>query len=243
MENDPEVNELLLSKDANEQIESQKIEDSLRSSFITKVYLILLFQLSITSIFIFLSLFSPLYITIVQNSIFLYYFFLIVAFTCVFIPICYPNLYQKVPTNYILLTIFTISFSYDVSYITSFYTANSVLFAVFLTFVMVVTLTLYAKYTTKDFTIYGGVFYVLLNCLIFGSLLLIFIDVTIFVFIITVCSMICFSGYIIYDTQLILGKRSREFSIDDYILAAMNLYLDIINLFLDILRLFGSRNN
>ncbi len=75
MENDPEVNELLLSKDANEQIESQKIEDSIRSSFITKVYLILLFQLSITSIFIFLSLFSPLYITIVQNSIFLYCFF------------------------------------------------------------------------------------------------------------------------------------------------------------------------
>ena len=71
-------------------------------------------------------------------------------------------------------------FSYDVSYITSFYTANSVLFAVFLTFVMVVTLTLYAKYQTKDFTIYGGVFYVLLNCLIFGSLLLIFIDVSFF---------------------------------------------------------------
>ena len=149
MENDPEVNELLLSKDANEQIESQKIEDSLRSSFITKVYLILLFQLSITSIFIFLSLFSPLYITIVQNSIFLYCFFFIVAFTCVLIPICYPNLYQKVPTNYILLIIFTISFSYDVSYITSFYTANSVLFAVFLTFVMVVTLTLYAYIRLK----------------------------------------------------------------------------------------------
>ena len=243
MENDPEVNELLLSKDANEQLESQKIEDSIRSSFITKVYLILLFQLSITSIFIFLSLFSPLYITIVQNYIFLYCFFFIVAFTCVLIPICYPNLYQKVPTNYILLIIFTISFSYDVSYITSFYTANSVLFAVFLTFVMVVTLTLYAKYQTKDFTIYGGVFYVLLNCLIFGSLLLIFIDVSIFNFIVTVCSIICFSGYIIYDTQLILGKRSREFSIDDYILAAMNLYLDIINLFLEILRLFGNNNN
>ena len=243
MENDPEVNELLLSKDANEQLESQKIEDSIRSSFITKVYLILLFQLSITSIFIILSLFSPLYVQIVQNSKFLYYFFLIVSLTCVLIPCCYPNLYQKVPTNYILLIIFTMSFSYDVSYITSFYNANSVLFAVFLTFITVVTLTLYAKYTTKDFTIYGGVFYVLLNCLIFGSLLLIFVDVATFNFIIMVCSMLCFSGYVIYDTQLILGKRSREFSIDDYILAAMNLYLDIINLFLEILRLFGNSNN
>ena len=75
MENDEEVNELLLSKNLNDQNDLQKIEDSIRSSFITKVYLILLFQLSITSIFIFLSLFSPLYIEIVQNSIFLYYFF------------------------------------------------------------------------------------------------------------------------------------------------------------------------
>ena len=97
MENDEEVNELLLSKNLNDQNDLQKIEDSIRSSFITKVYLILLFQLSITSIFIFLSLFSPLYIEIVQNSIFLYYFFLIVSLTCVLIPICYPNLYQKVP--------------------------------------------------------------------------------------------------------------------------------------------------
>ena len=72
MENDEEVNELLLSKNLNDQNDLQRIEDSIRSSFITKVYLILLFQLSITSIFIFLSLFSPLYIH--QYSYFYHYF-------------------------------------------------------------------------------------------------------------------------------------------------------------------------
>ena len=243
MENDAEANELLLSKDVNEQNDSQEIENKIRSSFITKVYSILLIQLSITSIFIFFSKFSPFYIQIVQNSLFLYYFFLFVSLLCVLIPACYPNLYQKVPTNYILLILFTISFSYDVSVITSYYSPNLVFFAVILTFVAVVTLTLYAKYTTKDFTIYGGSLFVFLSCLIFGCLLSIFIDVTIFNFIISICSIVCFSAYIIYDTQLILGNRAREFSIDDYILAAMNLYLDIINLFLEILRLFGSRNN
>jgi len=79
--------------------------------------------------------------------------------------------------------------------------------------------------------------------LILGSLLRIFINVPFFNFVISICVLVCFSAYIIYDTQLILGNRAREFSIDDYILAAMNLYLDIINLFLEILRLFGSRNN
>ena len=242
MENNEDVHELLLSKDINEELENQRIEHSIRQAFITKVYLILLFQLTITSCFIILSLYSPLYIQIVQNSVFLYYLFSFIAITLVIIPICYPNLYRSVPINYILLIAFTICFSYDISYETSFYSPNSVLFAVCLTFVCVITLTLYAKYTTKDFTIYGGVLYVFLTCLIFGSFFLMFFDVKMFNFVITMCSLVCFSGYIIYDTQLILGNRSREFSIDDYILAAMNLYLDIINLFLDILRISSNRN-
>lgn len=242
MENYEEANELLLSKDLNEVLENQKIEHSIRQAFITKVYLIILFQLSITSCFIILSLYSPLYIQIVQNSVFLYYLFFFFAFILVIIPICSPNLYRTVPTNYILLIAFTMCFSYEISYETSFYSPNSVLFAVCLTFVCVITLTLYAKYTTKDFTIYGGVLYVFLTCLIFGSFFLIFFNVKLFNFVITICSLICFSGYLIYDTQLIMGNRSREFSIDDYILAAINLYLDIINLFLDILRTISNRN-
>lgn len=50
-----------------------------------------------------------------------------------------------------------------------------------------------------------------------------------------------FSIYIIYDTQLILGKGEYKFSMDDAYLAAINLYLDIINLFLFILQIIGGR--
>jgi FtsH-binding integral membrane protein len=46
-----------------------------------------------------------------------------------------------------------------------------------------------------------------------------------------------FAGYVLYDTQLIIGNKSNKFTEEDYILAAMNLYLDIINIFLEILKL------
>lgn len=46
-----------------------------------------------------------------------------------------------------------------------------------------------------------------------------------------------FSFFIIVDTQMMLTKLSPE----EYIMAAINLYLDIINLFLYILRIFGER--
>ena len=54
---------------------------------------------------------------------------------------------------------------------------------------------------------------------------------------------VIFSFYIIYDTQLIVGGNNRriQYSVDDYALAAINLYLDIINLFLMILDLLNGR--
>lgn len=48
-----------------------------------------------------------------------------------------------------------------------------------------------------------------------------------------------FSGFIIYDTNNIM----RYIGIDDYIVAAIELYLDVINLFLCILSIFGSTHN
>ena len=45
-----------------------------------------------------------------------------------------------------------------------------------------------------------------------------------------------FSGYIIYDTQMIMKHLSAE----EYVLGVINLYMDIINLFVKILKLLNS---
>lgn len=49
--------------------------------------------------------------------------------------------------------------------------------------------------------------------------------------------------YIIYDTQLILGKGEASLGIDDYIFAAMSLYIDIVQLFMYILQLLGNSDD
>lgn len=48
---------------------------------------------------------------------------------------------------------------------------------------------------------------------------------------------ILFCVFIVVDTHLLMSKLSPE----EYILAAINLYLDILNLFLYILRILGER--
>ena len=54
---------------------------------------------------------------------------------------------------------------------------------------------------------------------------------------------VIFSIYLIYDTQMMMGgKHKYALSPEEYIFAALNLYLDIINLFLYILAIFGNSN-
>ena len=50
-----------------------------------------------------------------------------------------------------------------------------------------------------------------------------------------------FFQYIVFDTQLMLGgKHKYSLSPEEYIFAALNLYLDIVNLFLFILTIVGA---
>ena len=50
-----------------------------------------------------------------------------------------------------------------------------------------------------------------------------------------------YSLYLIIDTQLIMGGRNQELKLDNYIMGAVLLYIDIIQLFLSLLRILGER--
>ena len=49
-----------------------------------------------------------------------------------------------------------------------------------------------------------------------------------------------FSLYIVYDTQLMMGgKHKYALSPEEYIFAALNIYLDVVQLFMYILMIVG----
>lgn len=52
-----------------------------------------------------------------------------------------------------------------------------------------------------------------------------------------------FSIYLIIDTQMIMGGKTVELRVDEYALAALLLYIDIIQIFLYILQLLSNNNN
>ena len=53
---------------------------------------------------------------------------------------------------------------------------------------------------------------------------------------------ILFGIYLIVDTQLILGGRRHQLSLDEHAAAAMMLYIDIIQIFLYILKLLSKND-
>lgn len=156
---------------------------------------------------------------------------------------CKPEAGRNYPTNYCLLGGITVGFGVMVGVICLQYTGESVIMVTFMTAGITFALALFATQTKYDFTGAGPyLFAVLVGLTIFGFILM-FIQSTIAHTIYAAIGAILFSFYIIYDIQLIVGgnNKKHEFGIDDYVFAALTLYVDIINLFIKLLELFGDR--
>ncbi len=103
-------------------------------------------------------------------------------------------------------------------------------------------LTVFAFQTKIDFTAMGGILLAAVIVLfIFGIILLFFDDVKPLRVVYACFGAFLFSVYLVYDTQLMIGG-SHKYSIspEEYVFAALNIYLDIINIFLYILTILGE---
>lgn len=212
----------------------------MRLGFIRKVYGILSLQIVLTVAIASLGLIDSVKEFYLAN-IWLFYV-CIVGTIAIIIPLsCCPGVARKVPGNYILLFGFTFFESITISYLVSLYPPQTVMIAALLTVAIVVGLTAYACTTKDDFTWCGAI-------LVCALILMFFLGIFSWIFggflrtLYCVLGIFVFSIYLIFDTQLIIGKFGVEYSIDDYIFAALNVYLDIINIFIYLLAILGGRN-
>lgn len=82
----------------------------------------------------------------------------------------------------------------------------------------------------------------LIMALSVGSLVSIFYRGEFFNFILACGGAVVFSVYIIYDLQMICGDRKLKISEEEYIFAALNLYVDIIRIFMELLKILRYLN-
>ncbi|NWZ91433.1 LFG4 protein, partial [Nesospiza acunhae] len=208
----------------------------IRMAFLRKVYSILSVQVLLTTVTSAIFLYSTGVQTFVHERPTL---LLISGFGSLAVIVALTLYRHQHPVNLYLL--FGFSSLIDrllFLFIVSFYDVSIVLQAFILTTAVFLGLTAYTLQSKRDFSKFGaGLFACLWILIISGFLRLFFYSETIEL-VFAAAGALLFCGFIIYDTHLLMHKLSPE----EYILAAINLYLDIINLFLHLLRFLEAFN-
>ena len=119
---------------------------------------------------------------------------------------------------------------------------ESVLIAAGMCTVVCLALTIFAFQTKYDFTVCGSALYVsLLILMLLGFCAMIIPGNTVQIAY-SALGTLLFSFYLIYDTQMIIGGDHKyAVSPEEYIFAALSIYLDIIQLFIRLLVIFGKK--
>lgn len=100
-------------------------------------------------------------------------------------------------------------------------------------------LTLYAFVSRRDFSAWGSFFIVGLFILIVTSLINVFVRNQTAGLWLASASVLVFSGLLVFDTW----RLRNVYGPDDYVNAAVQIYLDLLNMFLAILRILGNRRS
>jgi len=230
------------------------VPPEVRQGFVMKVYGILSAQLTVTALITGGVVFEGPNLSKEHPNLGMAMLFMSVttSITMMFVFMCCRDTMRRAPLNYILLSLFTIAKGILLGFMSAQFSRVSILAAVGITALVVVSLTIMACCTTMDFTGYAPYM---------GCAIMVLCGFGFFMCMASMCGLgsspafqwlpmvyaamgaMIFSAYLVFDTQLIIGGRHHkyEFAIDDYAMAAISIYTDIVEIFVFMLQLVGKR--
>ena len=124
----------------------------------------------------------------------------------------------------------------------------SSLFTIFLTSAgMFAAMAIYGTFTKQNILSFGRYFFMALVGVVIASIINLFVRSNRLDCIISIVTVVLFTGLSAYDAQKMVRVSERAENSDVFkkasIIGALELYLDFVNIFLAMLRLFGKRKN
>lgn len=167
-----------------------------------------------------------------------HYLLVVIAFFATFF---IASAVRRTPgVNLLVMYLFTATSGWLIAprlWIATYQSPGAVPLAGAITATVFVGLSVYAWLSRTDFNFLGAGLTVALLGLIVGSLLNAFVFHSSWAYMFMAwIGVVIFSGYVLYDTSVILRRLPQN----EYVHAALALYLDFINLFLMILRIVGG---
>lgn len=112
---------------------------------------------------------------------------------------------------------------------------------------MFAAMALYGTFTKQNILSLGRYFFMALIGVVIASIINIFVRSSRFDWILSIVTVVLFTGLTAYDAQKMVRVSERAENSDIFrkasIIGALELYLDFVNIFLAMLRLFGKRKN
>uniref|UniRef100_A0A1I8NXB8 Uncharacterized protein n=1 Tax=Stomoxys calcitrans TaxID=35570 RepID=A0A1I8NXB8_STOCA len=217
-------------------------EESVRKGFIRKVYLILMGQLFFTFGVVSLFLFHKPTLEFTQHHPEIVLVACITTLVVVISMACCESARRTFPVNFICLGVFTLAESFLVGSIAGRYNSESVFLAIGITAILCLALTIFAMQTKYDFTVCGGMLLAAMVCLLLFGIVGLFWRTHIMQTIYAGCGAMLACIFLIYDTQIMMGGDHKySISPEEYIFAALNLYMDVVRIFIYVLQLIGNK--
>ncbi|KAL7859376.1 hypothetical protein SRHO_G00145230 [Serrasalmus rhombeus] len=216
-------------------------DQNIRRIFIRKVYAILSLQLSsilaIVTLFTFCKGVCSVQPWLVLGSL--------VSNCGVLFIVTYMTLYiftrprRTFPWNIILLAIFTLALAFMIGLMSSYFKTMSVMICLGITAFICLSITIFSFQTKIDLTSVWGMLCISCTALSFWGLLLAILllpgRVPWMQVVFAGLGAILFCMFLAFDTQRMMGKKRYTISPEEYIFAALNIYLDIAHIFTFIL--------
>ena len=206
----------------------------IRMGFLRKVYGILSLQLLITTIIAGSIAYNPIIHEIICPNTWLIPVCQILSIISFILLVLEQD---NEPFNYILLGICAMLQAVTIGFVINKYKLFIVLYVCILTLFITFNLMLYAFQTTYEFSIiHAGLFNAAIIVVWLGIMNIVY-NSPIIVLILCGAMIYIYSLFIILDTQRLM----KEVYPEDYILATINLYTDILIIFLELIRNFKTR--
>jgi FtsH-binding integral membrane protein len=224
----------------SDEIESDFVKIA-KLGFIRKVFGILSCQMGFTVLFCWSVMSSPSMQETMNEQFWIGIVAIIMAVVVLLVLVCSPATAKKVPSNYVLLSIFTACNSYCVGCICIMYEPASVVMVAAMALGVTIGLTIYAMTEKVEIQISMEVAVNTLCCLFcFGLCGFSFNEGWWEVLVGSVIVYI-YGVYILVDVKRVVDQAG--ITPDDYIVGALMIYVDVVGLFVRLLSIIGKKKN
>ncbi|KAK6738000.1 hypothetical protein RB195_020221 [Necator americanus] len=220
---------------------------SIRAAFVRKVFAIVTTMILVVVVMVTPAIIhDEIRLYIIQNS-WVYWIALLVFFGSCLSLVCCHSVARNFPCNIVILGVFTVASGFMLAVLCSRVPPQTVLLALSTTTLSCVAIIGFASQTKYDitshmFVVFAGTVAVFIFGLILAIMsFFIYIKALHVIFSAVVC--VLFMVWLAIDTQMIVGGKRYEISPEDYIFAALMLFIDIYQIFITMLSLFNAAND